>query len=325
MSDVSFAETEASCPLCGSRDNRRIGEIETRAIVYFYRRRFGVDVSRLVTGLGSVVAMVRCHRCGLEFHRPSVEGDGSFYHDLAESPGYYDPVRWEFSLVQEEVAGADSILDVGCGTGAFLAATDIDDRWGHEINPASRKALDAQGIRVAPRDLSELPESGFEVVTLFQVLEHVMNPAPLIDTAVRLLRPGGRLYISVPNNDGFVGTLVNEPLNAPPHHPLRWRASALHHLGRQWNLTERWMRTEPLSEKDTFAYLRQRIFDRITGFLGARERRLHLDPRAVIAAKSSSMLTSLLLRFRTPAIPEGVAGHSLLVSFRVTPGSGRHR
>jgi SAM-dependent methyltransferase len=98
---------------------------------------------------------------------------------------------------------AQSLLDVGCGNGAFVAtatalgflATGIDPDP-RALENGRRRGLDIRtGILPDP----SLSASSFDHVTLSHVLEHLHRPREALDQCLSLLRPGGRLWLSQPN------------------------------------------------------------------------------------------------------------------------------
>src|SRR5688572_20735056 len=107
------------------------------------------------------------------------------------------------------VGEPDAVLDVGCNVGAFLG--ECGRRFpqarlaGVEVNAAAvadaRKLLPGAELHVAGAESLPFPDASFPVVTCLEVVEHV--PPALRPTAFReirrVLRPGGRLVVSVPH------------------------------------------------------------------------------------------------------------------------------
>ncbi|HWX09900.1 MAG TPA: class I SAM-dependent methyltransferase [Gaiellaceae bacterium] len=95
------------------------------------------------------------------------------------------------------------VLDVGCNTGETLVV--LRDRGlevvGLEPNPAAAAAARAKGLDVIeqPIEHAELPVGFFGSVILSQVLEHVHEPAAVLQHVRPALRDGGRAYVVVPN------------------------------------------------------------------------------------------------------------------------------
>jgi SAM-dependent methyltransferase len=97
------------------------------------------------------------------------------------------------------------LLDVGCGAGQFLrVAASHFDVWGVDTSPeactAARRHVGAERVLVGPFENSH-PRSPFDVITMFQTIEHIEgSPSSLLATAFELLTPGGLLHIGeVPN------------------------------------------------------------------------------------------------------------------------------
>lgn len=129
------------------------------------------------------------------------------------------------------------VLDVGCGLGTFVqvALRSGFDAHGVELDARdaemARRRLEAAGLpagRVVSGDGASLPfESGrFDLVTFFDVLEHVPHVGGVLDEAVRMLAPGGRLLIISPN---YLARFI-EPHYRVPWLPLLPKAAALPYL-----------------------------------------------------------------------------------------------
>lgn len=105
------------------------------------------------------------------------------------------------------------ILDVGSGKGSFLiqAATKGARAYGIEYNPENvliskgRAVNNSVSITVEQGDAERLPFGGesFDFVNIGEVIEHVDNPDSLLREVFRVLRPGGLVYLSVPNRFGL--------------------------------------------------------------------------------------------------------------------------
>ena len=98
------------------------------------------------------------------------------------------------------IARSGRLLDVGCAAGFFLAEAQVHyDVQGVELSAwSSAYARDQLGLSVITGTLQQaaLPADRFDVVTLWDVIEHVSDPVPLLTEAARVLKPGGRLVLT---------------------------------------------------------------------------------------------------------------------------------
>lgn len=120
-----------------------------------------------------------------------------------------NPVRLRYIAARVPLAGA-RVLDVGCGGGLLSEAlaregaqvTGID--LGEELIEVARLHRLESGLEIDYRlesveALADARPAGFDVVTCMEMLEHVPDPAAIVQACARLLRPGGRLFLSTVN------------------------------------------------------------------------------------------------------------------------------
>ncbi|RYY46787.1 MAG: class I SAM-dependent methyltransferase [Chitinophagaceae bacterium] len=99
------------------------------------------------------------------------------------------------------------LLDVGCGTGAFLNEMKAA-RWeitGLEPDETARKnARELFGIEASPSQaLFQLQPESYDAITMWHVMEHVHQLHEYVAQLKLLLKPGGRIFIAVPNYTSY--------------------------------------------------------------------------------------------------------------------------
>ena len=171
-------------------------------------------------------ALHECLGCGLRFFPGVGAGDEAFYRAISGEAGYYAPARWEYSWVKERLEAGVAVLDVGCGPGKFLLELGslVSRAVGLKKNPRAVEGARGKGLEVYPADLDAFSRENagrFDVACAFHVLEHVEAPAGFLRSLASCVRPGGAVFLSVPNRDRSARRPL-EPLDCPPHHLHRW-------------------------------------------------------------------------------------------------------
>jgi 2-polyprenyl-3-methyl-5-hydroxy-6-metoxy-1,4-benzoquinol methylase len=168
--------------------------------------------------------VVQCQDCGLCFTnpRPSRDSIGLFYPE-AYTPHLKTEWRlprrwwrglfgwWDGSAQYRKVLplhGLGRLLDFGCGGGSYLHRMHHQG-WQVTGLDCSARAIELVSTEHGYRALlgslphPELRGERFDVITMWQSLEHVHAPLEVLGEANRLLVPGGRVIISVPNIDSL--------------------------------------------------------------------------------------------------------------------------
>ncbi|NVK18612.1 MAG: class I SAM-dependent methyltransferase [Methylocystaceae bacterium] len=94
-----------------------------------------------------------------------------------------------------------NLLDVGCGAGYFLSyLTDHGVKCrGLEVTQGLAQYCQKRGLNVEASDLADEPDKEYDVIVMFDVLEHVYNPVELLKLAKSKLKDGGYLILYTPN------------------------------------------------------------------------------------------------------------------------------
>jgi SAM-dependent methyltransferase len=123
-------------------------------------------------------------------------------------------MRGHLAELEAALGGPGTLLDVGAGTGVFmhLARERGWDPSGIDICPlTAEKAAQEFGVRIAvgPFEEHRLGGRQFDAITMLDVLEHVIDPLATLRRAHALLRPGGALYVAVPNQRSLLTAVVD--------------------------------------------------------------------------------------------------------------------
>ncbi|HEV8070990.1 MAG TPA: class I SAM-dependent methyltransferase [Planctomycetaceae bacterium] len=214
------------CPVCG-------GE--------WARARFGLPGARM--------RIVDCTSCGLgRLHpRPGPEMIERFY-----PASYYGVTGAKFVPLIEGLvrlvgarhvralsrglhAGA-RVLDVGCGRGVLLSALARRgfEAHGFEMSPSASTGVDPNAIVRFGKNLEEAgyPSTSFDQVIVWHVLEHIPDPRRTLDEIRRILKPGGRLVVAVPNYSSLQAQCCGAGWFHldPPRHLYHFPAAGLRQL-----------------------------------------------------------------------------------------------
>lgn len=128
---------------------------------------------------------------------------------VTEDRGYYANDRAE--LVARLPRPVGRVLDVGCGAGEVgrsLRAAGTTSLVGVELNPTAAAEAQEHFDEVLVGDAESLVREGaltgpFDTLVLYDVLEHLVDPAALLSALAPLVVPGGAVHVSVPNARHF--------------------------------------------------------------------------------------------------------------------------
>jgi SAM-dependent methyltransferase len=172
-----------------------------------------------------------CLSCGLRFFSPLLTGDQAFYEKLQRFDWYYVDEKAEYNLAVSHLPESGDVLEIGAGKGAFAKHLTAQRYTGLEYSDQAIRFAKKEGIHLEAATVQQFARSErtatFAAVCAFQVLEHVADPHTFLESAVRLLRDGGRLIVAVPAHDSYVGYTTDSTLNLPPHHVTHWTDSTL--------------------------------------------------------------------------------------------------
>lgn len=232
-------------PLTGTTDVTEVDRIAVETIAQRYAEDFELDVASYFKGLKEI-QIYKCNKTLYKFYYPLfIEADSRFYELLMYNRIVYYPVwRWENSIAAKFITDNDKVLDVGCGDGGFLRgllARKKVKAEGLELNPealaiAKRDGLPVHNISV--QKYSKDNPNQYDVVTSFQVLEHIADVKSFLSAKIDLLKSGGLLIIGVPFNNPYLYRKDKfHTLNLPPHHMGLWNEESLINLTKLFDLS----------------------------------------------------------------------------------------
>jgi SAM-dependent methyltransferase len=167
--------------------------------------------------------LVQCRHCGMKYVNPRLSGNLIFgAYTEGEDQTYVSQLEarertFDRSLatIEGAVGGTGRLLDIGTAAGAFVAA-------------ARRRGWDAEGcepnhwlagfgerhygIRIRQGSVFEqpYPPGTFDVVTLWDVIEHTLDPRAMLEHCRRLLKPGGVLVVNYPDIGSWAARLMGQ-------------------------------------------------------------------------------------------------------------------
>jgi SAM-dependent methyltransferase len=149
----------------------------------------------------------------------------AIYARIAASPAVIGEYDRKLALLEATLPGRGRLLDFACGSGAFFERAQQRgwDAHGTELGEWARHAAaqrELQNLHVGTLSDLAFPSSSFDVVYAAQVFEHLPRPGNELAEIRRILRPGGLLYVDVPNYRTLSIVLGRDDfmLNEPPQH-----------------------------------------------------------------------------------------------------------
>ena len=266
-------------------------------------------------GYGRHYRIVACLRCGLAYAdpRPSAAEILGRYSRV-EDPLYLEELEGRRLTFERHLQGLERfrrppgcLLDVGACTGALV---EVASRRGWQalgLEPSAWAVSQAvaRGLRVQQGALEShsLPEEAWDVVTLWDVIEHLPDPALALSRSFRLLRPGGLLVVHTMDADSVLARL------AGPRWPWLMEMHLYYYSRRTLAAALRRAGFEVLGSAAQGRYLRLGyLASRLGGLLGPAAGRV-----------SGRVLGALRLSGRPLLLNLG----DLVTCFAVRPASGR--
>lgn len=174
--------------------------------------------------------VVKCNGCGLVYLNPRlVEAELAALYDV--SPALIDKkisvgkrytghdahkvkkFQIAINLLKRHKKSIQNVFDLGCSTGIFLelAAKEGWTPYGSDVNHnmvEKNRRIYGEHVKLQKGHKIDFPDCFFDVVTLFDSIEHMPAPIVTIKEAARILKDDGLLVVSTPNVDGLFPRLT---------------------------------------------------------------------------------------------------------------------
>ena len=188
--------------------------------------------------------LCKCNRCSFVFSQaiPTPEELEKHYEGYGRND-YLSPItikRYEELLeAMEPFRKTNKLLDVGCGIGYFLEVAKRKgwEVYGTEYTDEAVAICSEKGIHMKKGKLahSNYPAQSFDIITSFEVIEHINNPNEEIHHFNKLLRSGGLVYVTTPNFNSLLRYRLKATYNVItyPEHLSYYTPKTLKRLFRQ--------------------------------------------------------------------------------------------
>ncbi|HEX6883990.1 MAG TPA: class I SAM-dependent methyltransferase [Planctomycetota bacterium] len=186
---------EVDCHLCGSAERR----------LKFRDGPFSVvtctlcDLTYVTPRLVDRALLARVYDEG--YWRSSTPKDRGYGDYRSDAPLYLKTYRRRMSVVRRHFARPGRVLDVGCAAGYFLSVM-RDEGWqvqglepSDAIRPQAEERLGREHVSGGLLGQVELPAASFDLVTMWDVIEHIPDARGAVREVRRLLAPGGKFLI----------------------------------------------------------------------------------------------------------------------------------
>ncbi len=234
-----------ACPLCGGSEVFHFLSAPDR----FHLRR-------------EVYRLLRCSSCSCVWldsppqpHEMAIHYDEDYHRAIASGGETSAVSRWRIhrDLISRYKQGG-AILDVGCSSGAFLG-TMKSASWklyGIDMEATTaEKARAATGAEIFVGDSLDapFPPNSFDVITAFDLLEHVYQPRQFLGKVLEWLKPGGIFFTMLPNIDSWESRIFGSYWYGLelPRHTFHFSPKSLRHVLASLGFQEVLLSTPPIS------------------------------------------------------------------------------
>lgn len=204
---------EVACNICGSTETEVIYQAQ-------YEKEVQADLAVKFRSSGDerlIDQVVQCRKCGLRYVNPRLKSDlivqgyaeGTDENFVSQETGRIITFERCMKFIEQYIPQQGKLLDIGTAGGTFLH---VAKQHGWDVSGVEPNAWLCEwgnkryGLEIKPGILDDhrFPARSFDVITLWDVLEHVSDPKKTLLEINRLLKPGGLLVVNYPDAGSWI-------------------------------------------------------------------------------------------------------------------------
>jgi 2-polyprenyl-3-methyl-5-hydroxy-6-metoxy-1,4-benzoquinol methylase len=204
------ALTPVDCGLCGSAERRLKFEDGPFSVVTCTE----CDLTYVTPRLNDAALIDEVY--DENYWRSTAAKERGYTDYAADEPLYLKTYRRRMSVVRRHFDQPGRVLDVGCAAGFFLSVMQGEgwDVTGLEpsdsIRTHAQRLIGEDNVRAGLLGTVELEPASFDLITMWDVIEHIPDAARALREVRRLLAPGGKLLIETQNIDSRAAKVLGK-------------------------------------------------------------------------------------------------------------------
>jgi 2-polyprenyl-3-methyl-5-hydroxy-6-metoxy-1,4-benzoquinol methylase len=208
------------CDFCGSDDYRVIYEATFSDASFAGNKSESFKYAAADQSKGNIV---KCKKCDLVYQAPRDNNVARIYQGVDEDDFYVASKADRLATCERDLSRMESVtgpssgrklIDVGCSYGLFLDAAKARgwNTYGVELSDYQRGEAMKNHPNICGREIRDCgyAEGSFDVMTMFDVVEHLATPSAFLRDAYRIIKPGGYFVACTPNLESIQSKLFGK-------------------------------------------------------------------------------------------------------------------